>query len=116
MLPTLVVSIGILVLISVGSVLIVNWAADRHIVREFISRLVARDLAAEERSLREYLDAAVDQGDFIAAAIGSGRFRFGEPALADFLSGTLAAAPQVAGFDRQRPSCKRLAQCGCLFK
>ena len=108
LLPTLVVSIGILVLISVGSVLIVNWAADRHIVREFISRLVARDLAAEERSLREYLDAAVDQGDFIAAAIGSGRFRFGEPALADFLSGTLAAAPQVAGLIVSDPHGKAL--------
>ena len=84
MLPTLVVSIGILVLLSVGSVLIVNWIADRRIVQEYTSRLIARGLSAEERSLREHLDAAVNQGDFIAAAIGSGRFRFGEPALADF--------------------------------
>jgi adenylate cyclase len=97
LLPTLVVSIGILVLLSVGSVLIVNWIADRHIVREYTSRLIARGLSAEERSLREHLDAAVNQGDFIAAAISSGRFQFGEPALADFLSGTLAAAPQVYG-------------------
>jgi adenylate cyclase len=108
LLPTLVVSIGILVLISVGSVLIVNWAADRRIVREYISRLVAQDLAAEERSLREYLDAAVYQGDFIAAAIGSGRFQFGEPALAEFLSGTLAAAPQVAGLIVSDPQGKAL--------
>ena len=97
LLPTLVVSIGILVLLSVGSVLIVNWIVDRRIVREYTSRLIARDLAAEERSLREHLDAAVNQGDFIAAAIANGRFRFGEPALADFLTGTLAAAPQVYG-------------------
>ena len=90
-------SIGILVLLSVGSVLIVNWIVDSRIVREYTSRLIARGLSAEERSLREHLDAAVHQGDFIAAAIGSGRFRFGEPALADFLSGTLAAAPQVYG-------------------
>jgi adenylate cyclase len=108
LLPTLVVSIGILVLVAVGSVLIVNWAADRHIVREYISRLVAHELAAEERSLREYLDAAVYQGDFIAAEIGSGRFRFGEPALADFLSGTLAAAPQVNGLIVSDPHGKAL--------
>jgi adenylate cyclase len=97
LLPTLVVSIGILVLVSVGSVLLVNWIVDRSIVREYTSRLIARGLAAEERSLREHLDAAVNQGDFIAAAVRDGRFRFGEPPLADFLTGTLAAAPQVYG-------------------
>ena len=48
LLPTLVVSIGILVLLSVGSVLIVNWIADRRIVREYTSRLIARGLSAEE--------------------------------------------------------------------
>jgi adenylate cyclase len=97
LLPTLVVSIGVLVLVSVGSVLLVNWIVDRSIVQEYTSRLIARGLAAEERSLREHLDASVNQGDFIAAAIADGRFRFGEPALADFLTGTLAAAPQVYG-------------------
>jgi hypothetical protein len=34
LMPTLVLSIGILVLLSVGSVLIVNWIADRRIVQE----------------------------------------------------------------------------------
>jgi adenylate cyclase len=90
-------SIGILVLLSVGSVLIVNWIADRRIVRDFTSRLITRTLSAEEKSLRGHLDAAVNQGDFIAAAISSGRFQFGEPALTDFVSGTLAAVPQVYG-------------------
>jgi adenylate cyclase len=95
--PTLVVSIGILVLLSVGSVLIVNWIADRRIVQEFTSRLITRLLAAEERTLRHHLGAAIDQGDYIAAAISNGRYRFDEPALADFVSGTFAAAPQVEG-------------------
>jgi adenylate cyclase len=95
--PTLVLSIGILVLLSVGSVLVVNWTTDRRIVQEFTSRLIARGLSAEERSLREHLDAAIDQGDFIAIAISSGRYKLAEPALADFVSGTLAAAPQVEG-------------------
>src|SRR5262249_21965838 len=95
LLPTLVTSIGILVLLSVGSVLVVNWLSDRRIVQEFTPRLIARTLSAEERALRGHLDAAVNQGDLIAAAIGAGRFQFGEPALADFVSGTLAAVPQV---------------------
>jgi adenylate cyclase len=97
LLPTLVMSIGFLVLLSVGSVLIVNWIADRRIVREYTSRLIARGLAAEERSLRTYLDAAIHESDFIAVALRDGRVRFGEPALADFVSGSLAAAPQVYG-------------------
>jgi adenylate cyclase len=97
LLPTLVVSIGILVLLSAGSVLVVNWIADRRIVQEFSSRLIARVLSAEERSLRKHLDAAIDEGDFIGAAIGVNRFQFGEPALAVFVGGTLAAAPQVYG-------------------
>ena len=80
LMPTLVLSIGILVLLSVGSVLIVNWISDRRIVQEFISRLITRTLSAEERSLRGHLDAAVNQGDFIAAAIDIGRFQLGEPA------------------------------------
>jgi hypothetical protein len=57
-------SIGILVLLSVGSVLILNWLADSRIVQEFTSRLITRTLSAEERSLRGHLDAAVNQGDF----------------------------------------------------
>jgi hypothetical protein len=75
-------SIGILVLLSVGSVLIVNWIADHRIVRDFTSRLITRTLSAEEKSLRGSLDAAVNQGDFIAANIDAGRFQFGPPALA----------------------------------
>jgi adenylate cyclase len=97
LMPTLVLSIGILVLLSVGSVLIVNWIADRHIVQELTSRLITRLLAAQERTLREHLGGAINQGDFIAKAISSGRYRFGEPALVDFVSGTFAAAPQVEG-------------------
>jgi adenylate cyclase len=95
--PTLVASIGILVLLSVGSVLIVNWLADRRIVQEFTSRLITRLLAAEERTLREHLGGAIDQGNYIAAAISSGRYRFDDPALTDFVRGTFAAAPQVEG-------------------
>src|SRR5262249_50080795 len=103
LLPTLVMSIGILVLLSVGSVLIVNWIADRRIVQEYTSRLIARGLSAEERSLRRHLDAAVNGGDFIAAAIAGGRFQFGEPALTDFVSGTLCGGPAGLRCDRMRP-------------
>ena len=93
--PTLTVGIGLLVLLSVGSVMAVNWIADRDVVRDFATALVSRVLSAEEAALRRHLDAAVHQGNFIAAGISSGRYKFAEPAFEDFVGGSFAAAPQV---------------------
>jgi hypothetical protein len=55
--------------------MVVNWIDDRRIVQEFSSRFITRVLSTEERLLRGYLDAAIDQGDFIAAAIGGLRWQ-----------------------------------------
>ena len=89
------VSIGLLVLISVGSVMATNWFVTRRIVQEFASRLITRVLSAEQMALREHLDASVHQADFVASAISSGRYRFSDVGLADFVGGSLAAAPQA---------------------
>jgi adenylate cyclase len=97
LMPTLVLSIGLLVLCSVGSVLVVNWIADRRVVQEFATRLVMRLLAGEEMALRNHLDEAIQQGDYIADAIRSGRYKLSDAALADFIGGTFAAAPQIDG-------------------
>jgi adenylate cyclase len=95
LMPTLTVGIGLLVLLSVGAVMAVNWIADRDVVRDFATALVRRVLSGEEAALRRHLDAAVHQGDFIAAGLSSGRYKLGEPAFEDFVSGSFAAAPQV---------------------
>jgi len=95
LMPTLMMSIGILVLCAVGSVLALNWLTDRRIVQDLASRLVTRVLSAEEAALRDHLNAAIQQGNFIAGAVRSGRYRMSDPAFADFVGGTLAAAPQV---------------------
>jgi len=95
LMPTLMVGIGVLVLVSVGAVMVVNWIADRDVVRDFATTLVTRVLAGEEAALRRHLDVAVHQADFIAAGVSSGRYKFAEPAFADFVGGSLAAAPQV---------------------
>jgi adenylate cyclase len=95
--PTLMVGMGLLVLLSVGSIMALNFGVDRTIVRDYTNRLIARVLGAEETSLRQHLNAAVSQGDFIATAIAGGRYRFSDPGLAAFASGTLAAAPQIDG-------------------
>ena len=78
LLPTLVVSIGILVLVAVGSVLVVNWAADRFIVREFINarwpNLLKKKPArtksapADWRPTEAVARALLDEADKLAAA------------------------------------------------
>ena len=95
--PTLVLSIGVLVLLSVGSILAVNWITGRSIMQDLATRLIARTLATQEMALRRHLDAAIYQAKFIAKAISDGRYQFSDPALGDFLSGTFAAAPQIGG-------------------
>jgi adenylate cyclase len=95
LMPTLTVGIGLLVMVSVGAVLAVNWIAERDVVRDFATALVTRVLSAEEAALRRHLDAAVHQGDFIAAGVSSGRYKIADPAFADFVSGSFAAVPQV---------------------
>ena len=59
--PTLLLSMGLLVLISVSSILALNWITGRSVVQEFATRLIARGLAIQEMALRRHLDAAVDQ-------------------------------------------------------
>jgi adenylate cyclase len=97
LMPTLMLSIGLLVVCSVGAVLAINWIADRRVVQEFASRLVMRVLAGEERALRNHLDEAIRQGDYIAGAIRGGRYKPSDPAFADFIGGTFAAAPEIDG-------------------
>ena len=104
LMPTLTVSIAILVLLSVGSVTATNWFSSRLIVQELASRLVTRVLGAEEMALRMRLDEATYQADFIAAAIRDKRYQFADPALGDFLGGSIAAAQEIDGLILGGPS------------
>ena len=108
LMPTLMLSIGLLVLLSAGLIVAVNWITGRAIVQEFATRLIARALSIQEMALRRHLDAAVDQATFIADAIRDGRYKLLEPALDDFISGTMAAAPQIGGLILADPSGKAL--------
>src|SRR5262249_23452176 len=97
LMPTLLLSMGLLVLVSVSSILALNWITGRSVVQEFATRLISRGLAIQEMALRRHLDAVVDQATFIATAIGDRHYLFSDPALGDFVSGTIAAAPQIGG-------------------
>ncbi len=93
--PTVMLGIGLLVLLAVGSVLSLQWITGRSIIQDFAGRLIARSLDTTELALRQHLDAAVNQASFIAETIKAGRYEFTDPALADFMAGTIAAAPQI---------------------
>ena len=108
LMPTLMLSIGLLVLLSAGLIVAVNWVTGRAIVQEFATRLIARGLSIQEMALRRHLDAAVDQATFIADAIRDGRYKLFDPALDDFISGTMAAAPQIGGLILTDPTGKAL--------
>ena len=98
LLPTMLVSIGVLVLVSAGSIFLLNLVTNQTIVSEMVSRNIRQSLAGLELSLRDHLDAARFQADFIARAIRSGDVEFGQSErLAAFTSGSLAAAPQIVG-------------------
>lgn len=42
LMPTLLLSMGLLVLVSVSSILALNWITGRSVVQEFATRLIAR--------------------------------------------------------------------------
>ncbi len=97
LLPTLLLVIGALVLLSVGSVFLLQWTSGRGLIQEFAKRLIARNLHTTELALRDHLDAAVFQANFIADAIIAGRLTITEADIETFLAGSLAAAPQIGG-------------------
>jgi adenylate cyclase len=108
LMPTLMLSIGLLVLLSAGLIVAVNWFTGRAIVQEFATRLIARGFSIQELALRRHLDAAVDQATFIADAIRDGRYKLFDPAIDDFMRGTMAAAPQVGALILADPTGKAL--------
>lgn len=93
--PTLLVSIGLLVLLSVGSVLALNWLVGRGIVQNFATRLIARVIYIQELALRQQLDAVAEEARFVVAAVKEERYRISDAVLGDFLAGSTAATPYV---------------------
>src|SRR6202161_130777 len=91
LMPTLTVGIGVLVLLSVCAVMAVHWVVERGRAQDCATALVTRVWSAEEAAVRRHLDAAVHQGDFIAAGISSGRYKLADPAFENFVGGSFGA-------------------------
>ena len=97
LLPTLLFCVSTLILLSAGSIFVLNLLTGRAIVSELTSRHVARSLEGLELVLRGHLDAAKHQAGFVAEAIRSRDLSFTEHRmLTEFAAGSLAAAPQIS--------------------
>jgi adenylate cyclase len=98
LLPLVLIAVGALVLVSGGSIVVINYLSTRAIFSELTNRIVVRSLDGMELVLRKHLDAALDQAEFVAEAIQSGSPRLDQPVrLGDFAAGSFAAAPQITG-------------------
>ena len=98
LLPTVLACLAILVLLSVGSMLVLNLMTSRTIVSELGSRVVARSLSGLELALQSHMNAAANQADYIVDAFRSADLDFDDRnGLAQIVAGSLAAAPQITG-------------------
>ncbi|MGI9393386.1 MAG: adenylate/guanylate cyclase domain-containing protein [Boseongicola sp.] len=89
---------GSLIVVSLGLIIAINFATSVNIFSQMLGQSVVRSIEGLELALESHLDAAEDQADFIVENLRSEIVTFDRPdQLADFASGTLAAAPQITG-------------------
>jgi adenylate cyclase len=98
LLPVVLACVGALVLVSAGPIIAINSMTSRTIFSELVGRIVVQRIAGLELALRNHLDAARHQADFIVENIKSGALPLGRSdRLEEFAAGSLAAAPQISG-------------------
>ena len=98
LLPLVAICVGGLVLISAGAIFVTGVLTSRSIVSDFTTRIIRRSLDGLELALRDNLDAARHQANFIADELLSGGIALNDPdKLEIFIAGSLAAAPQISG-------------------
>jgi hypothetical protein len=69
LLPTILVCLGTLVLVSAGSILALNLFTTTSVVSELVFRLVNQNLRGLELALRNYLDPATHEAEFLSGRI-----------------------------------------------
>jgi len=90
--------VGALVLVSAGSIIAINSTTSQAIFSKLVGRIVVQRIDGLELALRNHLDAARHQADFIVDNIKSGALPLGRSGrLEEFAAGSLAAAPQITG-------------------
>ncbi|MDP6389328.1 MAG: HAMP domain-containing protein, partial [Alphaproteobacteria bacterium] len=95
-LPTLSLSVGLLILLGVGLVLSIQWTASQRILSDLGGRLVVRNLEMVAQGIRGHLDPVQAQVEYLAGLIEGGAYDLGDKrGLADLLVGSVAASPQI---------------------
>ncbi len=93
---TLTVSVGLLVFLAVGLVLLVQWPTSRQILSDLASRVVLRSLATMELSIHDHLGPARHVVDRLGRLIESGAYDLSDAdRISDLLVGSAAAVPQI---------------------
>ena len=94
--PTLTVSVGLLVFLAVGLVLLVQWSTSRQILSDLGSRVVLRSLATMELSIHDHLEPARHVVDRLGRLIESGAYDLSDAdRISDLLAGSASAVPQI---------------------
>lgn len=89
---------GTLLFASMASIIVMNAANSTKVFSELVGEVVSRSGEGLELALRDHLDAAEHQAEFIVENLDIAELNFVEPdKLTVFLSGSLAAAPQITG-------------------
>ena len=102
---TLTVSVGILVLLAVGSVLYIQWSASRQIMAELGGRAVNRSLETFTQGVQGHLDPVKHLVEYFASLIEQSKIDpSDEQTLQQVLLGSVAAAPQIGGITLIRPN------------
>jgi hypothetical protein len=93
---TLTVSVGSLVFLAVGLVLLVQWSTSRQILSDLGGRSVLRNLAIMELGIRDHLDPAQHVVDHLGQLIESGAVDLSDAdRISDLLTGATAAVRQI---------------------
>ena len=89
---------GTLVVLSLGFIIALNSSNSVRIFSKLLGQTVVRSIDGLELSLRAHLDAARYQADFLTEHIhDKGQLDATSDDLAHFVSGSMAAAPQISG-------------------
>lgn len=96
--PVVLSCFGTLLFVSMFSIIAINTANTGKVFSELLGQIVVSDAEGLELALRDHLDAAEYQADFILNNLDIDDLSLENPEqLIAFVSGTLAAAPQVTG-------------------
>ncbi len=97
LLPTVVVCVSFLVLVSSGAIFTLHVLSTKTIVTDLVGRAVTRSLDGLELALLGHLGPVKYQVETIAEAIRSGELDFiDRETLADYVAGSSAALPQIS--------------------